>query len=136
MDNVPSIPVHNNGKYMLPTSPVPPSVSIEGEMLRNIAGLNFLDHDITDVHKLSELDKEKYLRARIVPGTGEILLETQEWEMRLDKACILNLLEILHFRKSLEINACVKVLLICVHGGTLWIDPPILIDIALIPCIT
>jgi hypothetical protein len=32
---------------------------------------------------------------------------------------ILNLLEIPHFRCSLEINACVKVLLNCVHGGTL-----------------
>jgi hypothetical protein len=28
----------------------------------------------------------------------------------------------------MEINACVKVLLSCVHGGTLWLDPPVSID--------
>jgi hypothetical protein len=41
-------------------------------------------------------------------------------------------LEILHFGKSGEINACVKVLLICVHGETLWLDPTISIDISLL----
>jgi hypothetical protein len=35
-----------------------------------------------------------------------------------------------------EINACVKVFLSCVHGGTLWLDPPVSIDTALIACIT
>jgi hypothetical protein len=54
----------------------------------------------------------------------------------LEKADIWNMLEILNFGKSLEINARVKVLLNCVHGGTLWLDPPVSIDIAMIACIT
>jgi hypothetical protein len=45
-------------------------------------------------------------------------------------------MEIPQFRCSLEINACVKVLLNCVHGGTLWLDPPVSVDIALIAHIT
>jgi hypothetical protein len=53
----------------------------------------------------------------------------------LEKEGILNLLEISHFGWSMEINACVKVLLSCVHGGTLWLDPPVSM-ILLIACIT
>jgi hypothetical protein len=51
---------------------------------------------------------------------------------RLEKENLLNLLEIPHFRHNLEVNACVKVLLSCVHGGTLWIDPLVSIDTTLI----
>jgi hypothetical protein len=58
------------------------------------------------------------------------------WETRLEKSGILNLLEVPHFGRSLEINACVKLLLSCIHGGTLWLDPPVSIDTALIAWIT
>jgi hypothetical protein len=61
-----------------------------------------------------------------------IVLETQVWETKLEKLGILNLLEIPHFGHSMEINACVKILLSCVHGGTLWIEPPVSIDTVLI----
>jgi hypothetical protein len=79
---------------------------------------------------------ETYLCTRSVTSAGEILLEMQEWETRLNKEGILNLLEIPHFRHSLEINACVKVVLSCIHGWTLWLDPPMSIDIELIVWIT
>jgi hypothetical protein len=132
MDNAPPIHVQDNGKYSLPTTPVPPSVGSEAKMLKKIAGLKFMDHDITDEQKISKLVREKYLRTRSIPGRGEILLETQEWVKGLEKACILNLLEIPHFQRILEIIACVKVFLKYVHGGTLWLDPPVSIDTALI----
>jgi hypothetical protein len=45
---------------------------------------------------------------------------------------ILNLLEVPHFRCILEINAFMKLLLRCIHGGTLWLDPLVSIDTALI----
>jgi hypothetical protein len=77
------IQVPTNGKYPLPIAPVPPGVRIEGEMLGNIAGLKFMDHDITDEQKFPELAREKYLCTRSIPGTGEILLETQEWADRV-----------------------------------------------------
>jgi hypothetical protein len=40
------------------------------------------------------------------------------------------------FGRSNEINACVNMLLRCVHGGYLWLDRPVSIDIDLIVCIT
>jgi hypothetical protein len=46
------------------------------------------------------------------------------------------LLEIPHFGRILEINACVKILLSCIHGGTLWIDPQVSINTQLIAWIT
>jgi hypothetical protein len=64
------------------------------------------------------------------------MVEPQEWASGLEKERILNLFEIPHFEQSMEINACVKVLLSCVHGGTLWLDPPVSIDTSLITCIT
>jgi hypothetical protein len=63
-------------------------------------------------------------------------LETWEWEIGLEKVGILNLLEIPHFILSLEINPCVKVFLSCVHGGTMWLDPLVSIETALIAHIT
>jgi hypothetical protein len=66
-------------------------------MLRKIVGLKFMDHDITDEQKFSELDREKYLCMRSIRGMGEILLETKEWEMGLEKSGILNLLDIPNF---------------------------------------
>jgi hypothetical protein len=41
-------------------------------------------------------------------------------------------MEISHFGHSLEINARVKLLLSCVHGGTLWLVPLVSIDTELI----
>jgi hypothetical protein len=58
------------------------------------------------------------------------------WAIGLKKSGILNLLEVPHFGRSLEINGCVKLLPSCVHGRTLWLDPPVSIDIALIARIT
>jgi len=81
------------------------------------------------------LDRDKYFCTRSVLDTGEILLKTQVWEIGLDKEGILNLMEIPHFECSLEINYCVNLLLNCIHGGILWIDPLVSIDIALIACI-
>jgi hypothetical protein len=85
MDNAPPINVPTNGKYPLGTSPVPPGVSIEGDMLGRLSSLKFMDHDITDEKKFPELAREKYLCTKSIPGTGEIVLETQVWETGLEK---------------------------------------------------
>jgi hypothetical protein len=61
-----------------------------------------------------------------------ILLETKMWVIGVEKSGILNLLEVPHFGRSLEINAYVKLLFNYVHGGTLWLDPLVLIDTTLI----
>jgi hypothetical protein len=68
-DNVPHVKVPADGKYLSATSPVPPSASVEGDILGKVVALNFLDHDITDKKKFPELAMEKYLCAKSVSGT-------------------------------------------------------------------
>jgi hypothetical protein len=48
----------------------------------------------------------------------------------------MNLLDIPHFRHGKNVGLCVKKLLARVHGGILWMDRPVHIDVALITKIT
>ena len=56
----------------------------------------------------------------------------QEWIKKLVPSGLLNLLIILHFGQSLELNAVVKVLLSCVHEGYLWLDRKIDLNVDVI----
>jgi hypothetical protein len=49
---------------------------------------------------------------------------------------MVNLLEIPHFGRGIDVNNCVKQLLELVHGCILWMDRPISIDVYLIVEIT
>jgi hypothetical protein len=84
MDNAPPANVPASGKYSLSIEPVLTSVSSAEDMLGKIANLKFMDHDITDAKKISELAREQYLCTRSVPGIGEIL----KWASGLGKAGI------------------------------------------------
>jgi hypothetical protein len=131
-DNVPQVKIPTDGKYPLVTPPIPPSVSIEGDMLGNISSLKIVDHDIMDEKKFPQLSREIYLFAKSVLETREIFLKTDMSATRFENSWILYLLEIPHFGRSLEINARVKLLLSFIHGGTLWLAPLISIDTELI----
>jgi hypothetical protein len=48
----------------------------------------------------------------------------------------MNLLDIPHFGHGKHINGCVKQLLERVHGGILWMDRPVPINVDLITTIT
>ena len=54
----------------------------------------------------------------------------------LKKLGILIFLDIPHFGRSLEVNACVKKLITIVHGGNLWLDVKVEITTQLISRIT
>jgi hypothetical protein len=41
-------------------------------------------------------------------------------------------MKIFHFPHHEEVNACIKLLLLCYHGGYLWLDKIITVDLALI----
>jgi hypothetical protein len=45
-------------------------------------------------------------------------------------------MKIPHFGRHQEVNMCVKILLSCFHGGYLWLDRCITVDLALIHRIT
>jgi hypothetical protein len=115
---------------------IPEGVIVEGDMLGLIPTLKYVDHDITDEKKFPELVPNKFLKKYISSETQMIVIEPQIWATGLQKEGILNLFDIPHFGRSQEINACVKMLLSCVHGGYMWLDRPVSIDTDLIMHIT
>jgi hypothetical protein len=52
--------------------------------------------------------------------------------MNLAQSTLLNVMKIPHFDRHQEVNACVKLLLASYHGGYLWLNRRITIDLTLI----
>jgi hypothetical protein len=73
------------------------------------------------------LTRTKGKNSKIIP---------QPWMMNLAQSTLLNVMKIPHFGRHQEVNACVKLLLSCYHGGYLWLDHHITVDPTLIHRIT
>jgi hypothetical protein len=54
----------------------------------------------------------------------------------LENIGILNLVEIPHFKQGKYVNKYVKKLLAVLHGGFVWLEEPVSIDVELIEFIT
>jgi hypothetical protein len=52
--------------------------------------------------------------------------------MNLVQSTLLNVMNIPHFRRHQEVNACVKLLLSCYHGSYVWLNHRIMVDPMLI----
>jgi hypothetical protein len=63
-------------------------------------------------------------------------LLSQPWIKELVQSTMLNVMKIPHFGPRQEVNACVKILLSCYHGGYRWLDRRITVDLAPIHQIT
>jgi hypothetical protein len=61
-----------------------------------------------------------------------LVLISQPWIKELAQSTVLNVMKIPHFGCHQEVNACVKILLSCYHGGYLWLDQRITMDMTLI----
>ena len=67
---------------------------------------------------------------------GDPMLQPKQWVEGLVNTGILNLLDISHFDRRKDVNNCVNQLLEVLHGGFLWLDEPVSIDVKLISFIT
>jgi hypothetical protein len=114
---------------------IPEGVVVDGDMLGMIPALKYVEHDIIDENKFQEIVQNKFLKKFINVETHMIVIEPRVWDRGLHKAGRLNLFDILHFGQIQEIIACVKMMLICVHGGYMWLDRTMSIDNYLIVCI-
>jgi len=56
----------------------------------------------------------------------------QPWIKELMNSMILNVMKIPHFSRHQEVNACIKILLSCYHGGYIWLDRHVTVDLTLI----
>jgi hypothetical protein len=57
---------------------------------------------------------------------------SQTWIKGLVQSTILNVMNIPHFGRHREVNTCVKLLLLCYHGGYIWLDRCVTMDPMLI----
>jgi hypothetical protein len=95
--------------------------------------LDISDFNLGDHKNHGMLDPDKYLtktkgmKLNIIP---------QPWTMDIARSTILNIMKITHFGRHREDNTCVKLTLYCFHGGYLWLEKCITIDLALIHWIT
>ena len=95
--------------------------------------LKISDLKLGDHKNYGILAPHKYLtkttgkKSKIIP---------QPWTPDIARSTILNVMKIPHFGRHQEVNACVKLLLSCYHGGYLWLDRHITVYPVLIHRIT
>jgi hypothetical protein len=122
-------------EIMLPH--IPDVVIVVEDMLGKVEKLKYADHDVTDTTKFPDLVQEIYLENKEEVGpSGNPILEPTQWITGLYNSGIMNLLEIPHFGCGKDVGNCVKQLLERVHGGILWMDRSVHIDVDLIEKIT
>jgi hypothetical protein len=94
-----------------------------------IAALKFSDFNLDDRKVYNMLALHKYL-TRTKGKNSKII--PQSWTMNLAQSTLLNVMKIPHFGRHQEVNACVKLLLSCYHGGYFWLNHRIIVDLMLI----
>jgi hypothetical protein len=116
-------------EYSLVTVYLPKGIRAVRADQEKIAALKFSDFNLGDRKVYNMLTPHKYLtrtkgkNLKIVP---------QSWTMNLAQSTLLNVMNIPHFERHQEVNACVKLLLSCYHGGYLWLNCHIIVDLTLI----
>ena len=84
---------------------------------------------------LEDVRKEPYRPIVSVEGASiEHIL--QDWARGLDKIGLLGLINMPHFGRQTKVNACVKQIFACFHGGCLWLDELVAVTVELISAIT
>jgi hypothetical protein len=127
-DNVP-----RDFEYTLITTYLPKGIRAVGPLLGLIPALKISDYNLGDQKNYAMLAPHRYItkttrkKLNIVP---------QPWIKEIARSTILNGMKIPHFGIHQEVNACIKLLLSCYHGGYLWLDRRITVDPTLIHLIT
>jgi hypothetical protein len=98
-----------------------------------IPTLKFSDFNLGDRKYYSMLTPHKYLTN--MKGNNSKIIP-QPWTHNLMQSTLLNVMNIPHFGRHQEMNACVKLLLYCYHAGYLWLNRHIIVDSTLIHRIT
>lgn len=130
------VPLVKNAKYLISLPPMYEDVVEVGDLLGYIPILKYKDYNLQDMEKFPQFQADKYMCKRVDPITQEDVIVSQEWIDKLALSGLLNLLRILHFGRSPELNAVVKVFLSCVHEGYLRLDGKIDLNVDVIHRIT
>jgi hypothetical protein len=141
-------PLPKKNKQQVPRSPrkqpdasivlpcIPDGVQVKPDLLGQIEKLKYSDQNIIDIEKFLEFAKRVYLQTMGVNAVGELIDQSLQWAIGLEKMGILGLLDLPHFGRGKYANGCVKQLLAVTHGGDIWLDNLVSIDVELIAHIT
>ena len=88
----------------------------------------FIDYDL---EMFPELDMKRFMTTVWETEDGTIHIVPIEWARGLHKYGLLSLMDMPHFGLIVEVNTCVKQLLVYFHGGCLWINKKISVDVDL-----
>jgi hypothetical protein len=116
-------------EYTLITAYIPKGIRIVGPQLGHIPALKNNDFNLGDRKNYVMLMLHRYLMKMI--GKKSCIV-SQSWIKEITQYTILNVMNIPHFGQHREVNACVKILLTCYHGGYIWLDRKVTVDPALI----
>jgi hypothetical protein len=119
-DNIP-----RDYEYTALTVYIPKGIRIVGNQLGQIPLLKNNEFNLGDQKNYAMLAPHRYLTktTRKKPH-----LISQPWIKELAQSTMLNVMKISHFGCYQEVNAFVKLLLSCYHGGYLWVDRRITMD--------
>jgi hypothetical protein len=120
-------------EYILFTAYLPKGVRTYHADQDKVTALKFCNFNLGDCKAYNMLAPYKYLTRTKGKNSKQI---PQQWMMNLAQSTLLNVMQILHFGRHQEVNACVKLLLASYHGGYLSLDCHITVDLALINRIT
>jgi hypothetical protein len=95
--------------------------------------LKISDFNLGDRKNYGMLSPHKYF-PKIMGKKSKII--PWPWTMDITRSTILNVMEILKFGRHQKVNMCVKILLSYYHGGYLWLEQCIILDMTLIHYIT
>jgi hypothetical protein len=105
-------------------------------LLVYVERLRYLNHDVVDAGEFPEFVQQVYMDSIGTGPFGDPMMQPKQWEEGLENTRILKLMDIPHFNRGKETNNCVKKLMAILHGGFLWLEEPISIDMELIAFIT
>ena len=120
-------------EYTLIIVYIPKGIHVVGSQLGKIPLLKNIEFNLDKRKNYAMLSPHRYLKNK----TGKKpCLVSQPWIKEMAQSTMLNVMKIPQFGCHQEVNACVKLLLSCYHGGYMWLDWRITMDLELIHLIT
>jgi hypothetical protein len=120
-------------KYTLITAYLLKGIRAVGPQLGLIPDLKINDFNLGNKKNYALLSPHRYLTKTT---RKKLKIVLQLWIKEIARSTILNMMKIPHFGRHQEVNACVKLLLLCYHGGYLWSDRRVTVYLTLIHMIT
>ena len=118
----------NNQKYQPKMSLLPQGMVCTTDIVPVLMQMKHDDHDFL---AWEDVAKDLYVCIIVVEG-NQIECIPRDWVSEIKKVGLLGLINMLHFWWLNEVNACIKHLLACFHGGILWLETTVTIMVDLI----